>query len=236
MTKTLTLLALDTSSEGCSAALWNNGQLSERFELAPRGHTRLLMPMIRQLLADAGLVPADLDALAFARGPGSFTGLRIATGVIQGLAYGLEVPVVPVSSLAAVAADAGEQLSLAEGDGVAVAFDARMDEVYLGGFEIRDGFPVAIAEERVCAPEQVALPDGPQRWYGVGSGWQYRERMPEAVPAAMARIDDRLVPRAGWVARLAAQSLACGEPGVAANDAQPVYLRNTVAWKKLPGR
>lgn len=120
------LLALDTSSEGCSAALWLDGRITERFELAPRGHTRLLMPMVRELLAEQGFVPTDLDALAFARGPGSFTGLRIATGVVQGLAWGLSLPVVPVSSLAAVALGAIEEHQLADGDLIAVAFDARM--------------------------------------------------------------------------------------------------------------
>ncbi|MCW9009004.1 tRNA (adenosine(37)-N6)-threonylcarbamoyltransferase complex dimerization subunit type 1 TsaB, partial [Marinobacter sp.] len=109
------LLALDTSSEGCSAALWLDGRVTERFEVAPRGHTRLLMPMVRELFAEQGLSPTDLDALAFARGPGSFTGLRIATGVVQGLAWGLDIPVVPVSSLAAVALAAIETHALQEG-------------------------------------------------------------------------------------------------------------------------
>lgn len=126
------LLALDTSSEGCSAALLVDGRVSERFDLAPRGHTRLLMPMIRELLSEQDLVPADLDALAFACGPGSFTGLRIATGVVQGLAWGLDLPVLPVSSLATVALGAMDTLDVNDGDGVAVAFDARMGEVYWG--------------------------------------------------------------------------------------------------------
>lgn len=232
---TLKLLALDTSSEGCSAALMVNGQLTDRFELAPRGHTRLLMPMIRQLLADQQLPPADLDALAFACGPGSFTGLRIATGVVQGLAYGLDVPVVPVSSLAAVALEAMAAGGAAADRGVAVAFDARMGEVYWGCFENRDGLPVAVAEERVCAPELVTLPDRPATWIGVGSGFGYREQMPAEVTGRLQSVDDGLLPRARYVATLAAATLAQGG-GVAAAQAQPVYLRNTVAWKKLPGR
>lgn len=229
------LLALDTSSEGCSAALLVDGEIHEQFELAPRGHTRLLMPMIRQLLSEQQLAPADLDALAFACGPGSFTGLRIATGVVQGLAYGLEVPVVPVSSLAAVAADAIVKHRVPEGDGVAVAFDARMGEVYWGCFQQRQGLPTAVADERVCAPELVTLPETPANWLAVGTGWGYSDHMPPALVAAMSDIDDTLVPRARYVALLAQQACLNGE-GVNAAKAQPVYLRNTVAWKKLPGR
>lgn len=229
------LLALDTSSEGCSAALLVDGEIHEQFELAPRGHTKLLMPMIRQLLAAQSLAPADLDAVAFACGPGSFTGLRIATGVVQGLAYGLGVPVVPVSSLAAVAAEAIDRHGVAEGEGIAVAFDARMGEVYWGCFEQRGGVPVPIVEERVCAPELVSLPEATTRWLAVGAGWGYRDQMPAPVVAAMAQLDESLLPRARYVAELAGQAYRNGET-VAANEAQPVYLRNTVAWKKLPGR
>ncbi len=160
------LLALDTSSEGCSAALLINGSLTERFALAPRGHTRLLMPMIRELLAEQGLAPAELDALAFARGPGSFTGLRIATGVVQGLAWGLEVPVVPVSSLAAVALSAMETLNVAEGDGLAIAFDARMGEVYWGCFQASVA-PAACARTGLCPGiRQPALGDHWQLVWG----------------------------------------------------------------------
>ncbi|MDL0430535.1 tRNA (adenosine(37)-N6)-threonylcarbamoyltransferase complex dimerization subunit type 1 TsaB [Marinobacter sp. TBZ242] len=229
------LLALDTSSEGCSAALLVDGRVTERFELAPRGHTRLLMPMVRELLAEQNLVPADLDTLAFACGPGSFTGLRIATGVVQGLAYGIEVPVVPVSSLAAVAADAIERFSLSENDGIAVAFDARMGETYWACYACRAGQPELIGEEQVCAPESVALASGIPRWFGVGQGWRLREHFPAMVTDAMQEIDDSLVPRASWVAEIAALAFRDGA-GVPAALAQPVYIRDEVAWKKLPGR
>lgn len=231
------LLALDTSSEGCSAALWLDGQISERFELAPRGHTRLLMPMVRELLAEQGLSPNDLDALAFARGPGSFTGLRIATGVIQGLAWGLNLPVVPVSSLSAVALDAIEQHQLADGEHIAVAFDARMGEVYWGTFLCQQGLPVLIGEERVCPPGAVSLPDSDvsANWTGAGQGWTLKGDMPEVVVCRIRAVDDTLVPRAAMVARLAEQDFRHGI-AVPAELAQPVYVRDEVAWKKLPGR
>nr|WP_284048073.1 tRNA (adenosine(37)-N6)-threonylcarbamoyltransferase complex dimerization subunit type 1 TsaB [Marinobacter sp. ATCH36] len=228
-------MALDTSSEGCSAALLVDGSVTERFELAPRGHTRLLMPMVRELLAEQRLVPAELDALAFACGPGSFTGLRIATGVVQGLAYGLEVPVVPVSSLAAVAADAIAHMALSEGDGIAVAFDARMGEIYWACFVCRDGQPELVGHEQVCTPESATLTPGVSRWFGVGQGWGLRDAFPADVTGAMKEIDESLVPRASRVADLAARAFHEGA-GVPAAQAQPVYIRDEVAWKKLPGR
>ncbi|WP_372964753.1 tRNA (adenosine(37)-N6)-threonylcarbamoyltransferase complex dimerization subunit type 1 TsaB [Marinobacter sp.] len=232
------LLALDTSSEGCSAALWLDGQITERFELAPRGHTRLLMPMVRELLAEQGLTPSDLDALAFARGPGSFTGLRIATGVIQGLAWGLCLPVVPVSSLAAVALNAIEQRQLPDGSGIAVAFDARMSEVYWGTFRCDDGLPVRLGDERVCHPGKVSLPGSEaviSGWFGAGQGWKFRDDMPEAVVGSVELFDVTLVPRAAHVARLADLGFRQGL-AVSAEQAQPLYVRDEVTWKKLPGR
>jgi tRNA threonylcarbamoyladenosine biosynthesis protein TsaB len=229
------LLALDTSSEGCSAALLRGGQLTGRSEIAPRGHTRLLMPMIRGLIAEAGITPADLDALAFACGPGSFTGVRIATGVVQGLAYGLEIPVVPVSSLQAVAAGAVERFGLADGDGVAVAFDARMGEVYWACFQCRSGRPELLGAERVCPPAHVALAGDVARWWGAGSGWALWQAFPADVAAAMVAVDDSLIPQASHVAQLASESFVANG-GVAAAEAQPVYIRDEVAWKKLPGR
>lgn len=213
----------------------HDGQLACRVEVAPRGHTRLLMPMIRELLQKAGLVPADLDALAFACGPGSFTGVRIATGVVQGLAYGLEIPVVPVSSLQAVAAEAIARFGLRQGDGVAVAFDARMGEVYWACYQCSNGQPVPLGTERVCPPADLALPDPERRWYGVGSGWGLLADFPENIPAAMQAIDEQLFPRADRVALLATDLFSRGG-GVAAAEAQPVYIRDEVAWKKLPGR
>ena len=229
------LLALDTSSEGCSAALLVEGEITERFEIAPRGHTRLLMPMVRELLAEKGLVPADLDALAFACGPGSFTGLRIATGVVQGLAWGLNLPVVPVSSLAAAAYGAMESLDIAEGDAVAVAFDARMGEVYWGCYRRSDGLPELLGEERVCPPASVSLTGETSRWYGAGPGWQFRDQMPAEVSGPMVSVAPELLLRASWVARLAEKRAAEGQT-VTAGQAQPVYIRDEVAWKKLPGR
>lgn len=229
------LLALDTSSEGCSAALFADGHVIEKFELAPRGHTRLLMPMVRELLAEQGLKPQDLDALAFACGPGSFTSVRIATGVVQGLAWGLGLPVVPVSSLEAVALGAIDALQVSEDEGIAVAFDARMSELYWGCFRNRSGLPELLGEERVCPPSRVVLEAGVTHWDGAGQGWVFRADMPDEVSNQISSVDEALIPRASWVARLAAVKFS-NDLAVPAEQAQPVYIRDEVAWKKLPGR
>ncbi|MDI9246105.1 tRNA (adenosine(37)-N6)-threonylcarbamoyltransferase complex dimerization subunit type 1 TsaB [Marinobacter sp. CHS3-4] len=229
------LLALDTSSQGCSAALIHDDQMTSRAETAPRGHTRLLMPMIRELLNQSGLMPSDLDALAFACGPGSFTGLRIATGVVQGLAYGLERPVVPISSLQAVALEAIERFGMQDGDGVAVAFDARMGEVYWACYETQGQKPVALTSEIVCPPAQLELPDTQRNWFGAGNGWTLQADFPEQVVSAMKAADPELFPGADRVAQLAVDVFR-QTGGVPAAQAQPVYIRDEVAWKKLPGR
>ncbi len=231
----MNILAIDTSTDACSVALLSGGELSGHCRVEPRGHTRLIMPMVRQVLAERELAMSDLDALAFAAGPGSFTGLRIATGVIQGLAWGLDVPVVPVSSLATVALELAEAGGAEEGDGIAVAFDARMDEVYWGCFRLVDGLPEPLVPERVCPPEHVSLPRGPTRWLAGGSGWRYAERIPDTVSGVVETTDPECGPDARFVARLAVQAWQKGG-GVPAAEAQPVYLRDEVTWKKLPGR
>lgn len=193
------------------------------------------MPMVRGLLAEQGLKPSDLDALGFARGPGSFTGVRIATGVVQGLAWGLGLPVVPVSSLETVALGAIEALKVGEDEGIAVAFDARMSELYWGCFRNRSGFPALLGEERVCSASRVVLESGIVRWSGAGQGWGFRADMPDEVSNQIYSVDEALIPRASWVARLAAVKFSNGL-AVPAEQAQPVYIRDEVTWKKLPGR
>lgn len=235
-----TLLAMDTSSDSCSVALWHQGQLWQDAQLVPRGHTRLLMPMTRELLARAGVPLSALDGVAFGAGPGSFTGLRITLGVVQGLAWGLERPVIPVSCLAATAAQAWR---LHQASRVAVAFDARMDQVYWGCFRCGKGDDgelraEPLGPERVCAPEQVAFPEGESGpWFAAASGWQvHGESLTGALGDAL--LDGRdatLNPLAEDIVRLALTEYAAGG-GVAPELAEPVYLRNEISWQKLPGR
>lgn len=225
----MNLLALDTATEACSAALSTRAGTHERWARAPRDHARLLMPMIDALLTEQGLELSDLDALAFGRGPGSFTGLRIATGVVQGLALSLDKPVAPVSVLAALALQAFRRTP---SDRVCTALDARMDEVYWAVFSRgHDDYPVPEIAETVCAPEAVTLPEGASHWASVGSGWSaYGDRLERACgrPSSL-HVNDAL-PHAQDIATLALSALERGE-ALTAEKVEPVYLRDRVAQK-----
>lgn len=224
------LLAIDTSTDACSVALSHGTEIVEQCVVAPREHMLRLLPMVDELLARQGVALGDLDAIAFGRGPGSFTGLRICLGVVQGLAFGAGLPVIPVSTLAALAQGAVETRRLAAGSHVLAALDARMNEVYWGWFRVTEsGLVEAAGEERVSPPEALAMIAGVAGWHGVGSGWSYRERIALADAGS---IDAAALPRAGAVARLALPLWQRGET-VAAEQALPVYLRDDVAWPKV---
>lgn len=226
------LLAIETATDACSAALLIGSDVSERFEIAPRRHAALLLPFVDSLLADAGLAIVELDAIAFGRGPGSFTGLRIAAGMAQGLAFGADLPVLPVSTLAALAQgcvrECGAQAVLA-------ALDARMQEVYFGAFRVAaDGLVAAVGEEVVCAPTAISVPPGGD-WYTAGDGWlSYSEAMHAQLSRPPAGRLDSARPHAADLARLAAVLWQQGG-GVPAEQAAPVYLRNHVADKPKTG-
>jgi tRNA threonylcarbamoyladenosine biosynthesis protein TsaB len=221
------LLALDSATEACSTALLKDDAVSERFEIIGRGHAERLLPMADALLREAGLCIDDVDAIAFGRGPGSFTGLRIAAGIAQGLAAGARLPVVPVSNLAAIAA-AGARNSGATH--IVACLDARMGEVYWAAYEMRDGLPVAVTHERLSKPDAVALPY-PGPWHGAGHGFGAYPALAEGLGLAAAVIDATLLPHASDIARLAAVELAAGRT-VAAPRALPVYLRNDVVHSR----
>nr|VFK52112.1 MAG: tRNA threonylcarbamoyladenosine biosynthesis protein TsaB [Candidatus Kentron sp. TUN] len=226
------ILAIDTSTEVCSVALYLDGQYLESHKLAPRRHAEILLPEIEELLSRAALSLRDLDGLAFGRGPGAFTGVRIATGVIQGLAFGAELPVVPISSLQALAQGAWREYKKRN---ILTAFDARMDEVYWGAYRIDDGnFAVSTIDECVCAPGKVMLPIKrvPDGWFGVGEGWaKYADVLSRVVAQqsdyGLTGMEPNCYPHARDVATLAAAAMERGEV-VTAEQAQPVYLRNRV--------
>jgi tRNA threonylcarbamoyladenosine biosynthesis protein TsaB len=222
---TIKILAIDTSTEACSAALLCDGQMHERYQLAPREHGRLILKMIDEVLSDAGLSLKQLDALAFGRGPGAFTGVRIATGVIQGLAFGADLPVVPVSSLAALAQGAARQHGATR---VLAALDARMGEIYWGVYQSdAAGLMVEVEVERVCPAQMIETPAG-MGWFGVGSGFAaYAEILRERLGAALAGCAPDAYPQARDVAVLGAAAFARGE-AVSAEQALPVYLRDNV--------
>lgn len=225
-----TLLALDAASSACSCAVWRDDEVFSRFALTPREHTRRLMPMIDDVLAEAQLSLTDLDALAYGQGPGSFTGLRIAAGVAQGLAFALERPLIGVSTLAALALAAHRRYHLRH---VISALDARMGEIYVGAYHCRDGTVTPLMDDAVMSPESLQLPNANQDvdWCGVGSGWSLWEAMPSHIKAGINQRFPDLQPAANEMVRLAAQAFDAQE-GRPAHEVIPVYLRDQVAVKR----
>lgn len=223
------LLAFETATEACSVAVWDEGRVLERFELAPRRHAELALPWAQALLAEAGLARSQLDAIAVSRGPGAFTGVRLGIGIAQGIALALDRPVVAVSTLAALAAGAFTQGAPDASDRhVIAAIDARMGEVYLGRFALRAGDVFAQASEVVVRPEAVEIP-GAAGWLGLGTGFAAAEAaLHTRLAGVLTRVDAQALPHAGAVARLAAAAFARGE-AVAAERVEPAYLRNQVA-------
>ena len=222
------LIAVDTATEACSAALWQDGEVLARFALAPREHTRLILPMIDALLAEAGMQRQQLDVVAFGRGPGSFTGLRIAAGIAQGLALAHDLPVVPVSSLVALAQTAAREHGC---ERVMAAIDARMQEVYWCLCQVDDGLMQAVSVERVTAPDAVEMPVQGE-WDAAGSGWDtYADVLVPFAGEALRRRYSGVLPHAADIARLAVRDHANGL-AVDAAQALPVYLRNQVVSKR----
>ena len=221
----MNILAIETSTEACSVAAWHDGQVIERFELG-RQHSQRLLAMIAEVLADAAWSLTQLDALAFGRGPGSFTGLRIGAGVVQGLAFGADLPVVPVSTLAVLAQGQDEPRLVA-------ALDARMGQVYWGLFNNIAGIMTLVGSEHVTAPTEMVLPPG-DTWVGVGSGWDvYADVILARVGVGISHWHPQVWPRARHVAELGAAGYAQGG-AVSAEQALPVYVRDEVAHKMVP--
>jgi len=223
------ILAIDTATEACSAALYFQGEINQQYRVAPREHSHIILPMIEQLLAEAGIRVSELDALAFGRGPGSFMGVRIAAGVTQGIAFAWDLPVVPVSTLAAIAQTAHTETGAGS---VLSAIDARMNEVYWAAYRLSgNGCMHLVGEESVTAPEQVSKPDG-DGWTGAGSGWStYGEILKASLgPAVLSGQLNECFPSAKSIARLAVAEYEAGRH-VPASKAVPVYLRDNVAKK-----
>lgn len=218
----MNVLAIDTATEQCSVAVRLGGRVFEHRVLTPRGHAEMLLPMVDKVMAEAGCTLADLDGLAFGRGPGAFTGVRIAVGAIQGISLGSGLPVVGISTLAAVANGFA-----AQEQPVLVCMDARMNEVYWGLYARQsDGVLTLLGTEHVGDPEQVSL-GGQAAFAGVGTGFRAYPVLKERFPGL--RFDDTALPRASDIALLGELALLRGEGG-RASEAQPVYLRDQVAW------
>ncbi|WP_448214053.1 tRNA (adenosine(37)-N6)-threonylcarbamoyltransferase complex dimerization subunit type 1 TsaB [Colwellia sp. MEBiC06753] len=228
------LLAIDASTEACSVALLNQQEIISNFELCPQSHSLVLLPMVDRLLAESGFKLSDFDALVYGRGPGSFTGVRIGIGVAQGLAFAADIPTIGISTMQAMA----QQAFVAhQQEKVSVAIDARMSEVYCSNWQANEqGIMQLTDSEQVMSPgdfaKQMLEQDNPV--YGVGTGWQAYSAELNAICANQNNIEV-LYPNAKYMLAQAKQALALGE-AVPAEQAQPVYVRDTVSWKKLPGR
>ena len=221
------ILAIETSGEACSVALSVDGAVTEIHEHAPMRHAERLLPAVRLLLEESGLAVRDLDAIAFGRGPGSFTSLRIGIGVVQGLAWGAGLPVVPVSSLAAVARQAWENAGR-EPLPVCVAMDARMQEVFHANFSVTGaGLVAGLDEEKVSPPGRVAAVAEP--FIAAGNGFERFEEL-HGLRDRSKHSDTDLWPLASTVLSLACDWLRSHE-ALPAALAQPVYIRNEVASK-----
>jgi tRNA threonylcarbamoyladenosine biosynthesis protein TsaB len=216
----LNVLAIETSTELCSAALLHGQELFEEEIHAPNQHAERLGPMVRRLLARSGVPVARLDALAFGQGPGSFTGLRIACGMAQGLAFGAGKPVIPVASLVALA----EQ---ARASHVVTALDARMGEAYIAAYGRHGEDWEAVIEPALFSRDSLPALHG-QDWVAIGSGFDAFDWLRDAYSSQLAGRLPNELPRAGSIARLAALRLARGEI-LSAEDAAPLYLRDKVA-------
>ncbi len=217
------ILGLDTSTEYCSVALWQDGAVMEHCELVGQKHSELLISMLDALLKAAGLTLQQLDGIAFGMGPGSFTGVRIACGATQGLALGANLPVVGVCTLEALAQASGH-------DKVIAALDARMAELYFAAYQKRDDGWRAVVEPCLCKPEEAPVLSGDD-WFGAGSGFAaHGDALQARYDGQLQGVDGAAVPQAAAIAGLGAARFARGR-GVDAALALPLYLRDKVALK-----
>lgn len=217
------ILALETSTEFCSAALWREGDIDGIDEHVGQAHSERLLAMVGDLLARHGLGIRDLDGLAYGAGPGGFTGLRIACGVTQGLAFGAGIPVIGIGTLAAMA-------EFVRADRVVCCTDARMQEIYHAAYERSGEAWTAVREPAVCPPASAPpLPEGD--WYGCGNGFAvYRDALLQRYAGKLSAMDADVHPRAHEIARLAVPRFERGEARDA-TSAVPMYVRDKVALK-----
>lgn len=224
----MNLLALDTCTENCSAALLFNDKVFAVSEITQRGHSERILGMLDTLFKQAGTDLSAMEALVFGRGPGSFTGVRVGVAVTQGIAFAQDLPVLPVSTLAAVAQSAYLKHGMTN---ISVALDARMGEVYQADFVIENGLAVAVSDEQVTTPATIKPLDA-QHWFGAGTGWaEYQQVLTANFAGQLLDVDSDIYPSAKVMLPLA-QALAATGGQLPAHQALPVYLRNNVAKKK----
>lgn len=221
---TLKILAFDTSSKYCSAALWMDGEILSRRVLAEQRHSEFLLPMLQELLVQAGLELVQLDGIAFGAGPGSFTGLRIACGVAQGLAFGANLPVIGVSTLEALAQQSGNNK-------VITAIDAHMGEIYHAAYVKSADDWKSASIPTLCLPQHAPLIPG-DNWVGCGSGFAtYNDELRSHYGSCISHFESDFVPHAREIAQLAEHGFTNGL-GVDPVNAAPIYIRNKIALKE----
>lgn len=221
------LLAIETATESCSVALMLNEEIIELSEIAPRRHNEIVLSMCEKVLAQAETSLTELDAIAFGRGPGAFTGVRLAASVAQGIAMGQDLPVVPVSSLATLSQAVYEEKQVQE---VFACIDARMQEVYYGVYKLSPDYLMELeGKEKVISPQHINQKVS-NHCYGVGSGWNvYAESLHRAIGKKISFDTDKF-PQAKYAAMLAKAYYLQGQK-LPAEEALPVYLRDDVAEK-----
>ncbi|MCL5261087.1 MAG: tRNA (adenosine(37)-N6)-threonylcarbamoyltransferase complex dimerization subunit type 1 TsaB [Gammaproteobacteria bacterium] len=224
----LKILAIETSTDACSAALMLGDAISSSFALAPKEHSKLILPMINSLLLAANLQLKDMNAIAFGSGPGSFTGVRLAASLVQGLAYGVNLPVIKVSSLRVLAQGAWEKHAVNK---AFVVQDARVNEVYTAQYALdADGLMQVVAPDSLQKPEELLLPEQLDTWHKIGTGWEIYHNILQR-RCTLEKIISYNYPEAQFVTKLAAEDYRAGKL-INPEEALPCYLRDAIAWKK----
>jgi tRNA threonylcarbamoyladenosine biosynthesis protein TsaB len=226
------ILAIDTSTDACSVALYMSGQYSELHEIIPRQHNQRLFSMLRELLPDGNLRAQGVDAIAYANGPGSFTGLRIAASAVQGLAFANDLPAIPVSTLACQTQTALRTGLVGAGDTVLSLLDARISEVYWGLYKFEERLATAIQEPRVSSPQAIVVEQQHTQLRAVGGGLRYLDSLPSTLVSTVNIADEELLPSARDLIPLAIAHYALGHVQNAVHVA-PLYVREEVSWKKI---
>ncbi|HHB92331.1 MAG TPA: tRNA (adenosine(37)-N6)-threonylcarbamoyltransferase complex dimerization subunit type 1 TsaB [Thioploca sp.] len=215
------LLAIDTSTEACSCALYIDGETQSRSQLAPQQHTKLILPMANELLAEAEIKPSQLEGIAVGKGPGSFTGLRIACGIAQGIAFAVDIPIAPISSLATLAQAAYRETGKQQ---ILSVIDARMTEIYYGYYSLNaQKIMQCQIADKIAKPDTIDIPTT-ERWYGTGNGWIYAEILKNKLGTLLQNYQIDKYPQAKAMIPLALDIFKQGQV-VAAEDINPVYLR-----------
>jgi len=224
------ILAIETSTDACSVALYRDGAVDQRLEIKPRQHNRLLFAMLEEILPAGKL--QELDAIAFGNGPGSFTGLRVACSAVQGLAFAADLPCIGVSTLACQAQGALRRGLLSEGDRVISLIDARVKEIYAGAYRIDAGLAVEIEAAVAVPPDSLSVEDNSQPAIAIGNGLVFEEQLPPDLRVQLSACHPDVLPEARDLLPLALDALGRGAVQAAA-DAVPVYVRDEISWKKL---